>query len=945
MAEALGEAVLYLRTDDSGLDRGMAAAKDKARTLEGTFKQSATTVSADMDKVAGAVSRTSDTISKSSSSNISAIQRESAQISQFAKSLATDMLGIGNLLSSSSSPFVAPVERAPAAGAAIRGLSTVTTLLGGVLETVAGVGVALFIASLIEMITKSGDASDKVEELVRKLKEHHEQTILNDQAQRAYDRTVDGSIEKMAKLTEEIAKQNLTLEDNINLKKAAIAAGLQNVVSNIGSVSTDLAAAVSDLHRAEAEANKLKGAAESPDAAPDVAASYVGALRDLGTARQRVADLTSQLTALNTAANDGAKALHSVDFPLMERHAKDAVDSIAAINHRFDDAASKAKQAGTYTQEFADKLEKQRKAALDAAEAMKKANDSTGAFGRTVSSAQAVSIARAAGLQVNSSVRPTWMRDETPGGGKSQERLYNEWVAAGRPKDNPVARPGTSNHEAGKGKWALDIQFAPGLTADKIKKVYADEGVSLTAAFPERGHFHIEGRTGTGGGRTPADTTQRDANRETERERQYQNELAGIEAEVIAARSALSRSAEQVAQFETMGVEAARKKTADDINAQLKEGKLKSDEAAELLKINEERAKYRQQLVDQRLREAQFAQQEDAFRRASDFQQGSIDAEREVLQSQEQLAKSSKDRHAIEQRLIDLQFQEERLKGQYIIDWAGRVQANKDATEKEKADAALAAQIAQLHLATLNQRHANATQANAGDPLGDFMSLAGIPRNAEEANDAFRHIAADGLKSLNEGLVDAIMNSKSLGEVFHNVARQMLADLIKLALQEAEMALFRSILGAMGGGFGGGAGGLGSVGGGLNFGTDFSSMSASTAGAMDFSSVGSGLNFSGGFATGGLVPTGSWAIVGERGPEPIISTPHGPLVLPNSTMGSGKVSGGGGQQLSLTNFNDFRGADPSAVAAISSRIDQMERDVPARALKAMQEARQRFLWK
>lgn len=50
-----------------------------------------------------------------------------------------------------------------------------------------------------------------------------------------------------------------------------------------------------------------------------------------------------------------------------------------------------------------------------------------------------------------------------------------------------------------------------------------------------------------------------------------------------------------------------------------------------------------------------------------------------------------------------------------------------------------------------------------------------------------------------------------------------------------------------------------------------------------------GGGFAGGFATGGLIPTGSWGIVGERGPEPVIGTSRGPMVLPTSTLREGSA--------------------------------------------------------
>lgn len=60
-----------------------------------------------------------------------------------------------------------------------------------------------------------------------------------------------------------------------------------------------------------------------------------------------------------------------------------------------------------------------------------------------------------------------------------------------------------------------------------------------------------------------------------------------------------------------------------------------------------------------------------------------------------------------------------------------------------------------------------------------------------------------------------------------------------------------------------------------------------------FSGGGLGGLFSGFFAKGGLIPSGTFGIVGERGPEPVIGTSRGAMVLPNSSLSSG--GGGGGE--------------------------------------------------
>lgn len=80
-------------------------------------------------------------------------------------------------------------------------------------------------------------------------------------------------------------------------------------------------------------------------------------------------------------------------------------------------------------------------------------------------------------------------------------------------------------------------------------------------------------------------------------------------------------------------------------------------------------------------------------------------------------------------------------------------------------------------------------------------------KSAEEVAEAYESIAARGLDSLNDGLVDAIMNSRSLGDVFKNVANQIIADLLRISVRRGIVEpLANAVFGGAEGSKGGGAG-------------------------------------------------------------------------------------------------------------------------------------------
>lgn len=73
---------------------------------------------------------------------------------------------------------------------------------------------------------------------------------------------------------------------------------------------------------------------------------------------------------------------------------------------------------------------------------------------------------------------------------------------------------------------------------------------------------------------------------------------------------------------------------------------------------------------------------------------------------------------------------------------------------------------------------------------------------AAEVQEAYERVATRGLDALNDGLVDAIMNTRSLGDVFGAVAKQILADLLSISVRQS---IVEPLAAALFGGSGGGA--------------------------------------------------------------------------------------------------------------------------------------------
>lgn len=180
----------------------------------------------------------------------------------------------------------------------------------------------------------------------------------------------------------------------------------------------------------------------------------------------------------------------------------------------------------------------------------------------------------------------------------------------------------------------------------------------------------------------------------------------------------------------------------------------------------------------------------------------------------------------------------------------------------------------QQRLISMRADLATATVAQRDEVEGLVRTIHEETRAMETAT-AMGQLFGDTLIDSIDGLLDG---SKSLVDVLGDVGKM----LQRAVLQGALLGQ-----GPLGGLFGGtGANGLGGMVGSL---------------------------FSGFFAKGGLIPNGSFGIVGEAGPEPVIGTSRGARVLPNSAL-----AGFGGGSVEV-NINNYAGVQVTATESSNGR--------------------------
>lgn len=328
--------------------------------------------------------------------------------------------------------------------------------------------------------------------------------------------------------------------------------------------------------------------------------------------------------------------------------------------------------------------------------------------------------------------------------------------------------------------------------------------------------------------------------------KRFNDDLAGYAQQVLSARQSVAMSAQEAAELERRGLALTKIRTLDDI------------------KLNKDYSETQKQ----RLRnEVQSLADAEERRVAYDLAKTLEDEGNTLLQQQNQQAgarlellsqladtDAEKQQIALQQLDLDDQFKRDSL--QRIISSSVRTDAEK----------ALAQNALDELNATAGQRRAGVIDSTL-TPGQAFLQ--DLNKSPAQINEAIDKIKIDGLDALNQGLVDAIMGARSLGDVFSSVAKQIIADLLSIYLR-------KTIISA-----------LGSA---LNLGGSFKGLNFSNSANVDAGIATSrGLR---GFAMGTNFAPGGFALVGEQGPE-LVNLRQGSQVIPNHELrglGGGNIA-------------------------------------------------------
>ncbi|HVM38290.1 MAG TPA: hypothetical protein VM265_07885 [Sphingomicrobium sp.] len=389
------------------------------------------------------------------------------------RSLSSQVSGMVDAIMRGEDPIRAITSRLNNTGAAVTRLQGAKGGLASFLMGPWGVAIGAGTALLAGLALKLGKTEDEVKKLTDRMKEQARQAELNAQANAVWESSLDGLIDKSRKLRDETDASLQTERVRVQAQVDAAAAALARSRGELDRVSSDLERAEQRLAQARTAVRSAEGMSDED---PARASAVIAARQRLSAASAEVTRLKGELQQATAASQNFADSVENLNVRLARVKAGDLADPVKARFARMREEAERTiKDVDRLAARLAeiDRMERQ----------AREQSRGNGEFGRRVSAAEAAAIARAAGLQVNSGDRSY----------AQQKALYDAWVAQGRPKDNPVAPPGSSAHEGARGRWALDIQAGPGVDPASIRKTFDAQGVRLTKILRERGHWHVEG--------------------------------------------------------------------------------------------------------------------------------------------------------------------------------------------------------------------------------------------------------------------------------------------------------------------------------------------------------------------------------------------------------------------------------------------------------------------
>ncbi|MFZ5749104.1 MAG: hypothetical protein ACOY45_15775 [Pseudomonadota bacterium] len=809
MAETLGEAILVLRTDDRGLDAGMKKAETGAQVVGTAFDKasdSARRTSADMAGAGAAAADAGAKFKSASGTVVAASGAQRAGLTQLTQNIG-DMSTMYNLGARPAQIFASQIGQVTQS---IQLMAGEGSKFAAFLAGPWGIAILIAIQALgpfIGLLWENKAASDAASGSSETWTQRLDRNRHSVEEVTAALREYNAEQAKSRELTIEAALASVNRASALLQEALRLREVLAAELERQNALQPMIGGMTGTTLNPEAE--RLKGQIDKNNV------EITKLRRDLGEAEANFADELAQIDT------DAAKRIEY-------RYKRRRDEARASIK----DVEELRKKLAELNREEASELKKARDAARESTR-----SSNTSARDASVGDMVALLKTLFPGVQITST---------TGGGHKKGSDHY-----AGRAIDF-VPAGGMGQYTTAQVEAILEAAGVTIRRNDRGTKQIFGPGRSANKLGDHDDHFHVAW-TGSASpeeaakrAKDAAEKEAREREKEAQRVERFNRALASVEEGTAQLRQQLATTIEEQYQLEsdTLEKNIAEERRRVEANVDYSDA-----EKAALLAALARKESLQREALARRKAEALAAAELEARREA-------IAIQKEETQDRLAAARTQAQRRAIQLELLDLDLAEKRAQLEAIV-------ARHDATEAEKDRARSAID----RLPADRERGAASIARSTMAPWERFLDS--LPRSAAEIDEAFGEAAASGINDFNRGLAQAIANGESFGNVFDQVKRRFIADLIEMELRWAESQLFGLGGGGMGGGLFGSILGLFGLGGGAAKGlTGIGSLGGSIAAA-----------FGGGRAGGGPVSPGKFYAVNERSSAPGLFLPLTPGII------------------------------------------------------------------
>ncbi len=671
-----------------------------------------------------------------------------------------------------------------------------------------GIALAAAAVLLTPLIAKLFDTKDALTKVIDKMREQAQQAALNEQADKIWKKTIEG-------LTAAIKARRKEQEAAIQSDKGAEQESLKNAREELVNVENLQKKKAAELSRAVDRFRGLQGqlatSAQDPRAAGPIR-------QELDGAREAIQRLRKELANLNHQIEEGQKAVRGAQGALLTREAEGAIDPIKRqtdslelqiqhLNEKFE--AGKIGPA-----KYRVEIEKLKKSIKD----LKEETKDTKALSNFISPVDGGSITGRFGEK-----RPGHMHTGV-------DRAVPVGTAVKAPASGVVIEAGTVpgygnvifiDHGGGvvsrlahlskigvvKGQLLTQGQQiglsggakgAPGSGNSQGPHLHQEVRVGGRAVDPLKGRFATDDAAAALSAQDKAEKAEKDRIAAVERATKQQNDFEEakdrLNTQLLQAEGVLIKGVEAQAQFAINRANDDEQRTANAIQNDLEEGKY-GEATSELAKSRASQL----QLINQMLHDEQRnsitvaklqALDEIAYKLRNDEMGIVVDG----LRYKDEIVKSQAAHRAAQLAILDAVYKQK----QYELEHEKQLAIRNGATQAEID--AIQGKINALP----GQQAQDTERVNRGTqgPLEEWA--ASVPQAADEINEALQNIEVEGLNGLSDAIFSVIEGTKSMSEAFSELAKSIIADLIKMIIK---MLIFRAVSAFLPGG--GGAAGAG----------------------------------------------------------------------------------------------------------------------------------------